>query len=70
MSDGLGGYRFNRELYDLVLGVLEVLWDTPIAPIRGRWEFTDELRAVLEPLLCFRRRPDPRGRPPQDMRAK
>jgi hypothetical protein len=37
--------------------------------MRGRGEVTNEEWAVLEPLLRFERRPDGRGRPPQDARA-
>src|SRR6266545_7446141 len=38
-------------------------------PMHGRWEVSDQQWEVLEPLLRFNRRPDGRGRPPQDTRA-
>jgi transposase len=37
--------------------------------MRGSGEVSNEEWAALEPLLCFRQRPDGRGRPPQDTRA-
>ena len=38
-------------------------------PMRGRWELTDEARAVVEPALRPSRRADNRGRPWHDSRA-
>ena len=49
--------------------MLEVLWNTPVWPMRGRWELTDEQWDMVEPVLRPARRADNRGRPWHDTRA-
>ncbi len=46
-----------------------MLWESPKAPMRGRWELTDEQWEVVEPVLRPQRRADKRGRPWHDTRA-
>ena len=46
-----------------------MLWGSPKAPMRGRWELTDEQWEVVEPVLRPQRRADKRGRPWHDTRA-
>src|SRR5271165_6594339 len=42
---------------------------SPNAPMRGRWDLTDEQWEVVEPVLRPQRRADKRGRPWHDTRA-
>src|SRR5208283_5303301 len=46
-----------------------MLCGSPNAPMRGRWELTDEQWEVVEPVLRPQRRADKRGRPWHDTRA-